>query len=172
MWERPKPKASALHAAKRWCTWRRVQAPSIPSLFPLAGLADTLPLPLPPHSIADSMQSDEQPAAPSGPWRFGSALTMGAVGLLCRGFLLGLSNTEAHGLDRFLKLLDERENIQERQRGLITGRRPAYMELGMQLTLVLVSNHVSVYVRPTLLQTSTGKNVCSYIMHGTASTIP
>lgn len=66
---------------------------------------------------------DEQPAAPSAPWRAGSAFVMGAVGLLCRGFLLGLSKTEAHGLDNFLKLLDEREDVEGRQKGLITGTR-------------------------------------------------
>jgi monolysocardiolipin acyltransferase len=47
---------------------------------------------------------------------------MGAVGLLCRGFL-AISKTEAHGLDKFLKLLDERENVEGRQKGLITGMR-------------------------------------------------
>ncbi|KAJ4294160.1 Lyso-phosphatidylcholine acyltransferase [Kalmusia sp. IMI 367209] len=78
------------------------------------------------------MQPEEQPAAPSGPWRAGSAFVMGAVGLLCRGFL-GLSKTEAHGLDNFLKLLDERENVEGRQKGLIT-----------------VSNHVSVLDDPMI----------------------
>lgn len=48
---------------------------------------------------------------------------MGAVGLLCRGFLFGLSKTEVHGLDRFLELLDEREKVEGRERGLITGMR-------------------------------------------------
>jgi monolysocardiolipin acyltransferase len=47
---------------------------------------------------------------------------MGAVGLLCRGFL-AISKTEAHGLDKFLKLLDEREDVEGRQKGLITGMR-------------------------------------------------
>lgn len=69
------------------------------------------------------MHPDEQPAAPSGPWRAASSLTMGAVGLLCRGFLLGLSRTEAHGLDEFLGLLDERRDVAGRERGLITGMR-------------------------------------------------
>lgn len=64
---------------------------------------------------------DEQPAAPSWQWQTASKYTMGAVGALCRGFLLRLSTTEVHGLDRFLELLDERENVEERERGLITG---------------------------------------------------
>ena len=65
---------------------------------------------------------EEQPVAPSAPWRAGSTFVMGAVGLLCRGFL-AISKTEAHGLDKFLKLLDERENVEGRQKGLITGMR-------------------------------------------------
>jgi monolysocardiolipin acyltransferase len=58
---------------------------------------------------------------------------MGAVGVLCRGFLLGLSNLETHGLDNFLELLDEREDVEGRERGLIT-----------------VSNHVSVLDDPLM----------------------
>ncbi|KAF2105911.1 hypothetical protein BDV96DRAFT_591769 [Lophiotrema nucula] len=79
------------------------------------------------------MPVDGQPDAPSAPWRAASAFTMGAVGVLCRSFLLGLSTTEVHGLDGFLELLDERANVEERQRGLIT-----------------VSNHVSVLDDPAI----------------------
>jgi monolysocardiolipin acyltransferase len=68
------------------------------------------------------MRPDEQPDAPSGPWRAASAFTMGAVGLLCKGFL-GLNKVETHGMEDFLKLLDEREDIAGRERGLITGTR-------------------------------------------------
>jgi monolysocardiolipin acyltransferase len=50
---------------------------------------------------------------------------MGVVGMLCRGFLFALSTTEVHGLDSFLQLLDERENVAQRERGLITGM-PVY----------------------------------------------
>jgi monolysocardiolipin acyltransferase len=67
------------------------------------------------------MRPDEQPLAPSQPWQIASAITMGAVGALCRGFLYGLSTTEVHGLDTFLELLDARENVERRERGLITG---------------------------------------------------
>ncbi|KAK7713582.1 Lyso-phosphatidylcholine acyltransferase [Botryosphaeria dothidea] len=74
------------------------------------------------------MPQEEHPAAPSLPWRCGSVVIMGVVGLLSRGFLVGLSNLEVNGMDNFLKLLDERKDVQGRQRGLIT-----------------VSNHVSVY---------------------------
>jgi monolysocardiolipin acyltransferase len=65
---------------------------------------------------------DEQPAAPSAPWRAGSAFVMGAVGLLCRGFLM-MSKTETHGLEKFVKLMEEREDVEGRQRGLVTGMR-------------------------------------------------
>jgi monolysocardiolipin acyltransferase len=69
------------------------------------------------------MRPDEQPAAPSAPWRAASAFTMGAVGLLCKGFLSGLSRVETHGMEDFLQLLDEREQVEGRQKGLITGMR-------------------------------------------------
>ncbi|KKY23287.1 putative tafazzin [Diplodia seriata] len=45
---------------------------------------------------------------------------MGVVGLLSRGFLAGLSNLEVNGMDKFLQLLDERKDVQGRQRGLVT----------------------------------------------------
>jgi hypothetical protein len=70
-----------------------------------------------------SMRPEEQPEAPSAPWRVASAFTMGAVGLLCKGFLSGLSKVETHGMEDFLKLLDEREEVGNRERGLITGMR-------------------------------------------------
>jgi monolysocardiolipin acyltransferase len=46
---------------------------------------------------------------------------MGAVGVLCRSFLLGASRLETHGMENFLELLDEREKVEGRQRGLVTG---------------------------------------------------
>ncbi|ORY15130.1 hypothetical protein BCR34DRAFT_622985 [Clohesyomyces aquaticus] len=79
------------------------------------------------------MRPDEQPPAPSPQWRGASIFTMGAVGVLCRGFLYGLSKTESPGLQQFLELLDEREDVEGRQRGLIT-----------------VSNHVSVLDDPVI----------------------
>ena len=68
------------------------------------------------------MAPEEQPAAPSLPWRCGSVAVMGVVGLLSRGFLAGLSNLEVNGMDKFLQLLDERKDVQGRQRGLVTGK--------------------------------------------------
>jgi monolysocardiolipin acyltransferase len=64
---------------------------------------------------------EQQPDAPSWPWRAASSFTMGAVGVLCRSFLLGASRLETHGMEKFLELLDERENVEGRQRGLVTG---------------------------------------------------
>lgn len=69
------------------------------------------------------MQPEVQPEAPSLPWRAASSTVMGIVGLLCKGFL-GLNQVETHGMDKFLKLLDEREDIGRRERGLLTGMRP------------------------------------------------
>lgn len=66
---------------------------------------------------------DSLPEQPSAPWRAGSAFVTGAVGFLCRTFLIGLSRLEVNGLDRFQELLDEREDVQGRTRGLITGMR-------------------------------------------------
>ena len=51
------------------------------------------------------------------------------VGFLSRSFLYALSNTETHGLQQFLKILEDRRDVDGRERGLIT-----------------VSNHLSVYV--------------------------
>jgi hypothetical protein len=91
------------------------------------------------------MRAEEQPASPSLPWRTSSVFTMAAVGLLSRGFLYGLSRTETHGLDGFLKLLDERKDVEGRERGLVTG---VSYSSGFMMVLIsfVVSNHVSVYV--------------------------
>ena len=66
-----------------------------------------------------AMEGDPPP--PSLPWRFGSATVMGVAGFLTRTFMYGLNNMETHGLDGFLNLVDERQDIDKRQRGLITG---------------------------------------------------
>ncbi|KAI9837721.1 MAG: hypothetical protein M1819_006655 [Sarea resinae] len=55
------------------------------------------------------------------------------TGLISKVFLFGLNKTELHGLDGFRDLLDERRDVQGRQRGLIT-----------------VSNHVSVVDDPLI----------------------
>lgn len=68
------------------------------------------------------MRPEEQSEVPSAPWRAASTFVMGAVGLLCKGFL-GLNRVETHGMEEFLRLLDEREDVSRRERGLITGTR-------------------------------------------------
>ena len=47
---------------------------------------------------------------------------MGVTGTLSRLFLLGANTTEIHGLDKFLGLLDQRHDVEKRERGLITGK--------------------------------------------------
>jgi monolysocardiolipin acyltransferase len=48
---------------------------------------------------------------------------MGLTGSLCRGFLYGLNYMEVIGLDRFLETLEKRDDVEGRERGLITGTR-------------------------------------------------
>lgn len=95
-------------------------------------------------------KDNESHTPPSLPWRAASKgksngsieswlsrlthyiATIAAIGLACKGFLkVGTKSTETHGLDNFVKLLDERQDISQRERGLLT-----------------VSNHTSVYVLP------------------------
>jgi len=71
--------------------------------------------------MSSEMGAEELPPYPSLPWRVGSALTTGIVGLLCRSFLLGLNRLEVNGLDRFLKVLEDRKDVEARNRGLLTG---------------------------------------------------
>ena len=63
------------------------------------------------------------PTTPSLPWRFTSSLIMGLTGSLSRGFLYGLNHMEVVGLDRFIETLDQREDVDGRERGLITGTK-------------------------------------------------
>ncbi|KAI1144605.1 acyltransferase [Hypoxylon sp. FL0543] len=70
---------------------------------------------------------------PSLPWRLASTIVMGLTSALSRGFLYGLNSVEVVGLERFLDVLDERKDIEKRQRGLIT-----------------VSNHISVLDDPII----------------------
>jgi hypothetical protein len=93
------------------------------------------------------MQPEEQPEAPSGPWRAASTFTMGAVGLLCKGFLSGLSTVETHGMDDFLKLIDEREDVAGRERGLLTGMRmrlSSLCNIFIILTVTSIESHLCV----------------------------
>ncbi|KAI0393639.1 acyltransferase [Xylariaceae sp. FL0594] len=70
---------------------------------------------------------------PSLPWRMTSSLVMGLTAGLSRVFLYGLNTVEVTGLDRFLAILDERKDVEKRQKGLIT-----------------VCNHISVLDDPLM----------------------
>ena len=67
------------------------------------------------------MTANESPDQPSLPWRVASASIMGIFGGAARLALYTALYTETHGLDEFKELVDERRNIEGRQRGLITG---------------------------------------------------
>ena len=41
--------------------------------------------------------------------------------------MFGTNITEIHGLDGFLKLLDERKDVEKRTRGLITGKSSRFV---------------------------------------------
>lgn len=80
-----------------------------------------------------SSSSDSPPAMPGLPWRVSSSLIMGFTGSISRGFLYGLNRIEVFGLDRFLETLDKREDVDGRERGLITGLSKRYLALGQDL---------------------------------------
>lgn len=61
------------------------------------------------------------PDAPSALWQAASSFTLGAVGTVCRSFLYGLNKLDVYGLDGFVQTLEERRDVQGRERGLITG---------------------------------------------------
>jgi monolysocardiolipin acyltransferase len=46
---------------------------------------------------------------------------MGLTGTLSRGFLYGLNYVEVIGLDGFLETLNKRKDLNNRERGLLTG---------------------------------------------------
>jgi hypothetical protein len=68
------------------------------------------------------MSVEDKLTCPSLRWRYGSTAALLFTGTLAKLFLkVGTSKTEVYGLDGFLKLLDERMDIEARQRGLLTG---------------------------------------------------
>ena len=69
----------------------------------------------------------ENPLPPSLPWRIGSASVMGVIGALTRVFMHGTNTQNTHGLDGFLRLLDDRADPERRQRGLVTGMQAVLM---------------------------------------------
>ncbi|KAG9554370.1 hypothetical protein KCU79_g11477, partial [Aureobasidium melanogenum] len=79
------------------------------------------------------MAASDAPDQPSLLWRTGSSFITGATGFLCRTFLVGLNRLEVKGYDKFMRLLDERADVNGRTKGLIT-----------------VSNHTSVMDDPIM----------------------
>jgi monolysocardiolipin acyltransferase len=67
------------------------------------------------------MPPDDHLPAPSLPWRTASAATIVFIGLASKTFLTFASSAQWHGLEGFLKLLDERKEVKKRNRGLLTG---------------------------------------------------
>lgn len=76
----------------------------------------------------------DDPPPPSLLWRAGSTAVMGFVGTLTRAFMHGPNWQDAHGLDGFLELLDERADIDGRKRGLITGMQHQAIDVASTLT--------------------------------------
>ncbi|KAI0142848.1 hypothetical protein GGR57DRAFT_485402 [Xylariaceae sp. FL1272] len=77
--------------------------------------------------------SELPPEQPPLPQRMTSSLLMGLSAGVSRVFLYGLNSVETTGLQRFLEVLDQRKDIEKRERGLIT-----------------VSNHVSILDDPLI----------------------
>lgn len=71
--------------------------------------------------ISFTMDSDEWPSRPPFLSRLTSAFVIGFAGFLSRSFLYGANRIEVIGLDTFCDLLDRRADIENRDRGLITG---------------------------------------------------
>ncbi|KAI1435734.1 acyltransferase [Xylaria sp. CBS 124048] len=83
----------------------------------------------PPSSSHEAPPPDRPPL----PWRLTSSMIMGLTAGLSRVFLYSLNTVEVTGLQRFLDILDRREDVNQRQRGLLT-----------------VCNHISVFDDPLM----------------------
>lgn len=108
-----------------------VDIPNVASAAPPSHLLSTtksLPTFLPyEHVVATiPMGPEDAPRAPSLSWRAASTATIAFTGFLTRAFVRLACATEVHGLDGFVRLLDEREDVNRRQRGLITGKLALY----------------------------------------------
>jgi monolysocardiolipin acyltransferase len=80
------------------------------------------------------MLPEDPVPAPSLAWRTASTATIVATGLFAKTFLKTCAYTETRGLDRFLKLLEERRDVAKRKRGLITGKYVQVARLVLRLT--------------------------------------
>lgn len=67
------------------------------------------------------MGLEDVPYHPSLTWRIASTATIACTGFLAKAFARVACTTEVNGLEDFVKMLDERRDIDGRTRGLITG---------------------------------------------------
>jgi monolysocardiolipin acyltransferase len=67
------------------------------------------------------MSVEDALTCPSLRWRAGSSAALLFTGTLAKIFLNVGARADVHGLDKFVKLLDERSNIEGREKGLLTG---------------------------------------------------
>jgi monolysocardiolipin acyltransferase len=67
------------------------------------------------------MPAEEIYVPPSLQWRAASTATLALVGVASKAFLAFGCTKEVNGLDGFIKVLDERRDVEGRERGLLTG---------------------------------------------------
>ncbi|KAI9840766.1 MAG: hypothetical protein M1838_003921 [Thelocarpon superellum] len=77
------------------------------------------------------MAHQPRPERPGLVWRVGSSIVMAVTCFLMRFLLYGANRTSVEGLDGFVRILDQRSNVDGRERGLLT-----------------VGNHISVLDDP------------------------
>ena len=90
------------------------------------------------------MSVEDDFSSPSLQWRSASTATFAFIGSLAKSFLtVGVSASEVHGLDGFVKLLEEREDVEKRQKGLLTGTLSCYAQLDLALPLMPVQSRIT-----------------------------
>jgi monolysocardiolipin acyltransferase len=73
------------------------------------------------------MPADDIAVPPSLQWHAASTATIALCAVACKAFLALACTKEVYGLDGFVKVLDERRDIEGRERGLLTGISPSFM---------------------------------------------
>ena len=81
-----------------------------------------------------SVSVEDKLTCPSLRWRAGSTATLLFTGTLAKLFLNLGAKADVYGLDGFVKLLDERTDVQGRKRGLLTGKKIRSISPGSMLT--------------------------------------
>ena len=66
------------------------------------------------------MAHQPRPERPGLVWRVGSSIVMAVTCFLMRFLLYGANRTSVEGLDGFVRILDQRSNVDGRERGLLT----------------------------------------------------